>query len=77
MANRNTAIFLMLVLGWSPAGLTLAADPENCLLCHRYRGLARIDTDTHKVRLYHVDPNYCDRALGPHAHLKCTDCHNH
>ncbi len=51
------------------------ADPENCLSCHRYRGLARVDDDGKTLRLYYVDPNYCDRALGPHAKLLCTDCH--
>ncbi len=52
-----------------------AADPENCLSCHRYRGLARMSDDGDAVRLYYVDPNYYDRALGPHARLRCTDCH--
>jgi hypothetical protein len=51
-----------------------AADPENCLSCHRYRGLARI-ADGGQVRLYHIDADYYDRGLGPHARLRCTDCH--
>lgn len=53
-----------------------AADPENCLSCHRYRGLARINDDGKSIALYYVDPNYCDRTLGPHARLRCTDCHD-
>lgn len=52
-----------------------AADPENCLLCHRYRGLARIDDDGQAVRLFYVDPAYQDHMLGPHARLLCSDCH--
>ncbi len=52
-----------------------AADPENCLLCHRYRGLARVERDTGKIRPFYVNPNYYDHELGPHARLKCTDCH--
>jgi cytochrome b subunit of formate dehydrogenase len=52
-----------------------AADPENCLLCHRYRGLSRVDADTGQIRLFYVNPGYYDHELGPHARLKCTDCH--
>lgn len=57
------------------ASTAFAADPENCLSCHRYRGLGRVSEDGREVHLYHVDPNYYDRALGPHARLRCTDCH--
>lgn len=53
----------------------VSADPENCLLCHRYRGLARIEDDGHRLRLFHVNADYFDRDLGPHARLRCTDCH--
>lgn len=53
-----------------------AADPENCLLCHRYRGLVRVVPETGKIHPFYVNPNYYDRALGPHARLKCTDCHS-
>lgn len=52
------------------------ADPENCLSCHRYRGLSRIDDDGKNIRTFYVDPNYYDRKLGPHARLGCTDCHD-
>ena len=40
-----------------------AADPENCLSCHRYRGLSRLDDSGESINLYYVDPNYYDRAL--------------
>ena len=52
-----------------------AADPENCLSCHRYRGLGRVSDDGKTFELYHLDPDYYDRALGPHARLRCTQCH--
>jgi len=52
-----------------------AADTENCLSCHRYRSLARVEKKSGLVDSYHVDPDYYDRALGPHARLRCTDCH--
>ncbi len=51
------------------------ADPENCLMCHRYRGLVRVDGETGNIRPFYVNPSYYDHALGPHARLKCTDCH--
>lgn len=66
-----TALFA--ALGASTAR---AADPENCLSCHRYSGLARIDADSDRVRLFGLDPRYYDHALGPHARLRCTDCHS-
>lgn len=53
----------------------LAADAENCLSCHRYRGLGRLDSERKTIRVYYVDPDYYDRALGPHARLQCSDCH--
>lgn len=62
-------------LGWV-GSVASAADPENCLLCHRYRGLARVVQETGHIQLFYVNPNYYDRALGPHARLKCTDCHH-
>lgn len=51
------------------------ADPEGCLTCHQYRGLSRIGDDGKSIALFYVNPNYWDKALGPHAHLRCTDCH--
>lgn len=72
--QRWIAIFaLACALGMS--AVARAADPENCLMCHRYQGLGRIDENGESVRLFHVDPMYYDRELGPHARLKCTDCH--
>ncbi|MBN1343784.1 MAG: cytochrome b/b6 domain-containing protein [Phycisphaerae bacterium] len=62
-----------LVAGERPAR---GADPEGCLICHRYRGLARLESDGRTVRPFHVDPTYYDRMLGPHARLLCTDCHD-
>lgn len=66
----------LLVLGiLASAPLTRAADPENCLLCHRYPGFGRVESDGESLRLFHVNPDYHDRNLGPHARLKCSDCH--
>ncbi len=54
---------------------TYADDPDNCLLCHQFRGLGRIDPQTQKLHAYSVDPDFTHRRLGPHARLSCTQCH--
>src|SRR4051812_7281043 len=56
-------------------GLARAADPEGCLTCHQYRGLARVKDDGKSISLSYVNPNSYSQALGPHARLRCTDCH--
>ncbi len=53
----------------------IAADPDNCLYCHQFRGLSRYDADADRVHLYFVDPSYHEQLLGAHARLACTDCH--
>lgn len=52
-----------------------ADDPDNCLMCHGFRGLGRIDDETQKIHAYYVDPDYSHLRRGPHARLACTDCH--
>ena len=52
-----------------------AGDPDNCLLCHQYRGLGRWDAETSSAHIFYVDPEYYTAGLGPHARLACTDCH--
>jgi len=52
--------------------VTHAVDAENCLMCHRFRGLARVDKEG-TYRLFHVDEALFSR--GPHARVTCTGCH--
>jgi cytochrome b subunit of formate dehydrogenase len=49
-----------------------AVDAENCLMCHRFRGLARVDKDG-DYRLFYVDEMLFNR--GPHARVSCKGCH--
>lgn len=49
-----------------------AVDPENCLMCHRFRGLARVDKDG-DYRLFYVDEKLFSQ--GPHARVSCKGCH--
>lgn len=73
MLNRpNIFILILTVLAIAQAA---SADPEGCLKCHQYRGLARLSEDKKNIDLFYVDPNYYSMALGPHGWLKCTDCH--
>lgn len=72
---RTTGLVAALFVGMVPAAFVRAGDPEGCLSCHRYPGLAAVGEDGRSLRLFHVDPHYYDRVLGPHARLRCTDCH--
>ncbi len=61
--------------GWLWAGAALASE-DGCLNCHQYRGLARIRDDGKTIAQFYVDGSYYKQSMGPHARLKCTDCHN-
>ncbi len=50
-------------------------DPENCLLCHQFRGLSRYDRELDRLHVFFVDPDYSHSLAGPHGRLACTDCH--
>ena len=52
-----------------------ASDPDNCLLCHQFRGLSRFEADGTLGHVFFVDPAYVHELRGPHARLACTDCH--
>lgn len=63
----------MLVAGY--ASTAIAQDPENCLSCHRFRGLSRLDRDTNELRLFFCSAEYYIHREGAHARLRCTACH--
>lgn len=69
---------LIVVLTFAIAGAVcaLAQDPENCLYCHLFAGLSRFDPETERVRLFFVDSDYVHSQRGPHARLRCTNCHD-
>jgi len=72
---KQTAIWIVAAMMMAVTSVVRAADTEGCLQCHQYRGLSRVDDDGKSIRLFYVDPAYYSLALGPHAELKCTDCH--
>lgn len=49
-----------------------AADKENCLMCHRYRFVGRID-ENGKRHNYHVDEKSYNGSV--HRNVPCRDCH--
>jgi hypothetical protein len=61
---------LLLIL--SSALTVRAADKENCLMCHKYRQLGRIDEDGRK-RNYNVDEHIYANSV--HRNVPCRDCH--
>ena len=63
---------LAFFLALAPVPRLYAMDAENCLMCHRFRGLARVDKSGN-YRLFYVDETLFKR--GPHARVNCTGCH--
>lgn len=51
-----------------------AADKENCLMCHKYRQIGRID-ETGTKRVYYVNENIY--ANTTHRNVPCRDCHTY
>ncbi|MCF6246971.1 MAG: hypothetical protein L3J69_06370 [Desulfobacula sp.] len=54
--------------------LAVAADKENCLMCHKHRFNARIDENGRK-RNYHVNENLYSHSV--HRNISCRDCHTY
>ncbi|MCF7957201.1 MAG: cytochrome b/b6 domain-containing protein, partial [Phycisphaerae bacterium] len=75
--NRLFKVIILITTAMTFLGSDLlnAAETEGCLLCHRYRGLSRLDSDTGELRLFFCSAEYYTYQMGPHARLKCTDCH--
>jgi cytochrome b subunit of formate dehydrogenase len=51
-------------------------DPDNCLTCHQFPGLSRVDKETGELRLFFTSARHWARREGPHSRLACTDCHD-
>lgn len=49
-----------------------AQDELNCLLCHKHRGLSRVDEDG-KFRLFYINQELFESS--PHARNECKHCH--
>lgn len=69
--KKITLAIIIFLTGLLPAD-ALAIDEENCLFCHRYRGLSYINSQEDFRLLYVTEDLYLN---SPHGNLKCTDCH--
>jgi hypothetical protein len=70
------AIVSFFILGSGLAGYSTAgaADRENCLMCHKYPSLGRIDADG-EVKNYTVNEHIFLNSL--HGKVGCRDCHTY
>ncbi len=74
-AYVSTVFFLVFTfLGLSSIPPVFSADKENCLMCHKYRQLGRIDEQGRK-RNYSVDENIYANTV--HRNVPCRDCHTY
>ncbi len=68
-------LFLMVFSFLALSGISVeAADKENCLMCHKYRQIGRID-EQGKKRSYFVSENIY--ANTTHRNVPCRDCHTY
>ena len=74
--NMKYAITLLLIIGtlFIQCLPAKAADKENCLMCHKYRFLGRID-DNGVRHNYNVDPMMFDHSV--HRSVACSHCHTY
>ena len=79
----NAAVLVLIILClFFPPGPAQAVDEENCLFCHRYRGLSYITNEGQSLQgggqegefrlLYVTEDLYLN---SPHGNMKCSDCH--
>ena len=67
----SVILFIIIMVCILPAGAG-AVDEENCLFCHKYRGLSYINKEEDFRLLYVTEDFYLN---SPHGSLKCSDCH--
>ncbi|MBI5056233.1 MAG: cytochrome C [Nitrospirae bacterium] len=73
----NLKSYLLLFLSipflvFSSPGSAFAADIGNCLLCHKYPGMSRVDEEG-KFRLFFINESIYNN--GVHSKVKCEGCH--
>jgi hypothetical protein len=72
---RTSAILLAVVFFFlSVSAVARAADEDNCLMCHKYRFLGRIDENGNRIN-YDVNPRIYDKTV--HRTISCRECHNY
>jgi hypothetical protein len=72
MNHRTRYLFSTLFLLLWLSSLAFAVDEQNCLLCHKYSGLGRIDK-TGKKHLYYINEKLYNQSV--HGKIRCGECH--
>ncbi|MEJ2285742.1 MAG: hypothetical protein P8X85_19370, partial [Desulfobacterales bacterium] len=67
-----SSVMLLLVLAFFMPDSSSAADIGNCLMCHKYPGLSRVD-EKGEFRLLFVNESIFNNSV--HAKVKCEGCH--
>jgi len=65
-------LLFMLLCGSSVGSFAAGADELNCMMCHKYRGLSRVQKDG-TFRLYYINEDLFEDS--PHSSNECKDCH--
>ena len=76
MFTKRLPLLVLLATLFFPAlsNVAVAADDENCLMCHKYRKMGRI-TEEGARKYYYVDePEFMQTV---HFNVKCRDCHDY
>jgi hypothetical protein len=72
MNYRILYLLTNFILFFCLSSSAFAVDEENCLLCHKYSGLGRID-ETGKKHLYYINENLYNQSV--HGRIRCGECH--
>jgi len=66
--------FLLVIISLSVVFSAQAADKENCLMCHKYPFIGRVDNNGKRIS-YHVEENIYMKSV--HKNVPCRDCHSY
>ncbi len=72
IARKLLPLLLVSLFFLFSAVVSFAADMGNCLLCHKYPGLSRID-EHGEMRLLYVNEDIFNKSV--HSKVKCEGCH--
>jgi len=73
MNIQQTGVFWIIIFCLFVLGQTANAKDElNCTMCHKHRGLSRID-ENGKFRLFYINQDLFSSS--PHRRNRCSDCH--
>lgn len=72
LPRRGWLVLLLILAVCGPPAVAAASDAGNCLLCHRNRGLSRLDEDGN-LRLFFVNEETYQNSV--HSKIECEGCH--